>query len=277
MTKHTSCAADGSWERLDGLEDHAKVNIASQLLAFEKSFRLTYEAGVIIPVLRANGKAILDVRCGALFFKRVLNDLRAVRVLLHCGYTSQAAAVAASLYENALAAVCLLSSPANSDILMKSQSGELPWKIIEMAKMVVGYEGKAPGSKEFENQWRALYAQYAWLCQCKHPTMQTVIHDNTATALPKGYVIMALPNTRDQDLPYKAMIAINSLVRAHETIQAFSSALGYRDSLPLDYQFSERFTRAKESAWDAFSPFLKAQNPISIERNWFVKKYPPVR
>jgi hypothetical protein len=271
------CAADASWERLDGLESRAKEQMAIQLLPFEEAFRLSYEAGVIVPVLRANGKAIIDVRCGALFFKRVLNDLRGVHVLLHRGYTSQAAAVAASLHENALAANCLFSSQANIDALLKSDGGEIPWSPMQMAKMVVGYEGKVQGSKEFENQWRALYAHYVWLCQCKHPTMQTTLHDTTATTLKDGYVVMALPNVRDQDLPYKAMISIHSLVRVHEAIQAFASALGYKDSLPDDFGFAERFTKAKETAWNAFSPFLKAQNPVTIERTWFVKKYPPVK
>jgi hypothetical protein len=251
--------------------------MAVQLEPFEEAFRLSYEAGVIIPVLRANGRAIIDVRCGALFFKRVLNDLRGVHLLLHGGYTSQAAAVAASLYENALAAICLFASQSNVDALLKSDGGEIPWSPMQMAKMVVGYEGKVQGSQEFENQWRALYAHYVWLCQCKHPTMQTMMHDASATTLKEGYVIMALPNVRDQDLPYKAMIAIHSLIRTHESIQAFASALGYKDALPDDYRFAERFTKAKESAWNAYSPFLKAQNPVSIEKAWFVKKYPPVK
>ena len=64
------CAADASWERLDGLESRATELMAVHLLPFEEAFRLSYEAGVIVPVLRANGNAIIDVRCGALFFKR---------------------------------------------------------------------------------------------------------------------------------------------------------------------------------------------------------------
>jgi len=272
----TTCGADGSWERLDGLESRAQELISVQLLPFEEAFRLSYEAGVIVPVLRANGKTTIDVRCGAIFFKRVLNDLRGVHVLLHRGYTSQAAAVAASLYENALAAICLVSSKANIDMFLKSDDGKIPWTPMQMTKMVVGYEGRVQGSKEFENQWRALYAHYVWLCQCKHPTMQTTLHDTTATTLKEGYVIMALPNVREQDLPYKAMIVIHSLLRTHECILAFASALGYNESLPDDHGLAKRFAKAKESAWNAFSPFLNERNPVTIERTWFVKKYPPI-
>ena len=32
-----------------------------------------------------------------------------------------------------------------------------------MVKMVVQHEGHAAGSKDFDNQWRALYAHYVWL------------------------------------------------------------------------------------------------------------------
>ncbi len=145
-----------------------------------------------------------------------------------------------------------------------------------MAKMVALREGHAEGSKDFENGWRSLYAHYVWLCQCKHPTMQTVIHDTTATQLKAGYVVMALPNIRDEDLSYKAMVAIHTLTRINDAIQAFAGALGYESKLPDDYSFAERFEAAREAAWEAFSPHLKASNPVSIAGSWFVKKYPPV-
>ena len=90
MTTPETSAADGCWERLNTLEDAARNRISAQMQSFDDAFRLTYEAGVIVPVLRANGLAILDVRCAALFFKRSLNDLRVVHNLLLTGYTSQA-------------------------------------------------------------------------------------------------------------------------------------------------------------------------------------------
>jgi hypothetical protein len=147
---------------------------------------------------------------------------------------------------------------------------------MKMTKMAALRKGHAEGSKDFENSWRSLYAHYVWLCQCKHPTMQTVIHDTTATQLKAGYVVMALPNVRDEDLSYKAMVAIHTLTRINEAIQAFAGALGYEFKLPDDHRFAERFEAAKEAAWEAFSPHLKAANPVSIAGSWFGKKYPPV-
>jgi hypothetical protein len=277
MTSSDKCAADGSWERLDQLESIARRTISRQLDAFRIPFQKTYEAGVIVPVLRANGRARIDVRSAALFFKRVLNDLRSVWVLLQTGYTSQAASVTAALHENALATICLTISTDNIESFLRSDSGEIPWGPMQMCKMIARNEGYLPPSKDYENTWRSLYAHYGWLCQSKHPTACSVIHDTTASEVNgKGYVVMALPNVRLPDIPFKATVAIMALHRTLDAIDAFASALGYSGKLPQDYDFASRVATAKNTAWAAFSPFLKSQNPISIARSWFPKKYPPV-
>jgi hypothetical protein len=269
--------ADGAWLRLDDLEDAASSKLSEQLRAFEGPFGETYEAGLTAPVLRAEALVETDVRCAALHFKRVLNDLRSVWLLLKCGYTSQAASVAASLYENALGTVCLTIAPQNVETYLASESGELPWSPMAMAKMVVQHEGHAPGTKDFKSQWRALYGHYVWLCQTKHPTMPSVVHDTSASAVRDGYVVMALPNIHPQDLPLKAQIAIISLHRTHEGIEALAAAFGFRGNLPNTHRFAERFSRAKDVSWSAYQPFPKARNPISIHQTWFPKKYPPIK
>jgi hypothetical protein len=278
MTSTRKCAADGSWERLEELESGARRKVSSQLEAFSTAFQKTYEAGVIVPVLRANGKARIDVRCPTLFFKRVLNDLRSVWVLLQIGYTSQAASVAAALHENALATICLTISTANLESFLKSENGDIPWSPMQMCRMIVRSEGHLPPSKDYKNGWRSLYAQYVWLCQSKHPTAESVVHDTTASQLDSGdYVVMALPNVRPPDIPFKATVAVMALYRTLDAIKAFASALGYPNALPEDYGFASRVATAKDAAWAAYSPFLKTQNPISIARSWFPKKYPPVQ
>jgi hypothetical protein len=272
------CAADGAWERLVNLEAVAETTISKQLSQFEAPFRDTYEAAVIVPVLRAKGTAVIDVKCAALFLKRVLNDLRGVWVLLRKGYTSQAASVAASLYESALATICLTQSKENINAFLANPNGEIPWRPMDMAKMVVRGEGKTLESKDFEDGWRSLYAHYAWLCQIKHSTRDSVVHDTGASALAeRGYVVMALPNVKAEDIGVKAMVAIISLLRALESIENFAKALGFGDKLPDDYRFAERFQRARKSAWEAFAPHLHEVKAISIGRSWFVKKYPPVK
>ena len=263
--------------RLDQLEVAARKQICRQLHDFLPAFQDTYEAGTIVPVLRANGKARIDVRVAALFFKRVLTDLRGVWLSISSGYTSQAASVAAALHENALATICLLHSDENIQELRDSENGEIPWSPMQMCKKVVSYWGHRPGTKDYENQWRAVYAQYVALCQSKHPTMQSVVHDTTASELgERGYVVMALPNVKEPDVPFKAIVCVQALQRTQEAIDAFASALGYPDDLPDDYKFAERVKRAKDTTWKAFEPFLKKEQPISIRGSWFTKKYPPV-
>ncbi len=269
--------ADDAWNRLDGLEIAAQANLSDQLRLFEAPYRNTYEAGIIAPVLRANALIEADVRCAALHFKRVLNDFRSVWLLLRNGYTSQAASIAASLYENALGTVCLTISSKHVETYLASESGELPWSPIAMAKMVVEHEGKVPGTKVFEDGWRSLYAHYVWLCQTKHPTIPSVMHDTSASTVRDGYVVMALPNVRPEDLPLKAQVAIIALHRTHESIEALATAFGFKGNWPDTHRFAERLSRAKEEAWVAYEPYLKAANPISIHRSWFSKKYPPIK
>jgi len=268
---------DGAWLRLDDLEYAATAKNLEQLRPFAAPFQDTYEAGVIAPVLRSEALTKTDVRCAALHFKRVLNDLRSVWLLLRSGYTSQAASVAASLYENALGTVCLTISPKLVEKYLNSDSGKLPWSPMAMVKMVVEHEGQVPGTDDFENQWRALYAHYVWLCQTKHPTLPSVVHDTSASVVQEGYVVMALPNVHPHDLPLKAQIAIIALHRTHESIEALVTAFGFKDNLPNTHRFAERFSRAKDEAWKAYEPFLKARNPISIQQTWFPKKYPPIK
>ena len=150
---------------------------------------------------------------------------------------------------------------------------------MDMAKMVVRGTKKEVEikSKEFENQWRALYAHYVWLCQIKHSAHASVIHDTTATTLDaKGYVVMAIPNTEIADADLKAAIAIKSLLNITECIEAFARALGYKDKLPDESRFAERIEFAREVGWKAFQPFAKP-SPISISRSRFARKYPPVK
>lgn len=271
------CAADDAWDRLDCLEANAAKIVRGQFQKFECAFRDAYEAGIIVPVLRDEKRSLLDVRCAALFLRRVLNDLRAVWVLLRTGYTSQAAAVAASLYENSLAVGCLAATESNIAKFLQSENGELPWSPMQMAKMTVESEGREVGTKDFENQWRALYAHYVWLCQIKHPTRQSVIHDTVGSKLPcERYVVMALPNVKPEDVSVKAMVAIIALTRTVECIEAFARALGFKDEMPSDYRLKERLESAKRSYCLAFTEVKNDANPISIRQSWFTGKFPPV-
>lgn len=270
--------ADGTWERLDCLEAKATSAISKQLQGFALPFQEAYEAGALVPTLKPMSQPSVDLRCAALLLKRSLNDFRAVWLLLSKGYTSQAASVAASLYECALATVCLTLSEKNVQQYMSNPKGEIPWSPMAMAKIVVRGTATNPiTGKEFENNWRALYAHYVWLCQIKHSAHDSVLHDTSASNFDgKGYAVIAIPNTEAEDAVVKASIAIKSLLRLLECVAAFARALGYKDKRPSEGRFAERLDYAFDAGWKAYQQFQKP-SPISISRSWFVRKYPPVK
>ena len=102
---------EGLWLACDQMEAAAEVALENQLSQFEPAIRDCYEAGVQIPTLASKRYGQHDILFSALLLKKALNDLHAVWILACFGYTSQAAAVAATLYENALTASCLAGDP----------------------------------------------------------------------------------------------------------------------------------------------------------------------
>lgn len=271
-----SSYADGAWERLNLLELKPRKTLTRQLRLFEKPFEDAYEAGLIAPTLEGKIKTGVDVKFGAIYLKRVLNDLRGVWSLLRNGYTSQAASVAASLYESALATICLLQNNENAETLKQNPYGAIPWGPKAMAKMVVRGQGRLDGTKEFENAWRALYGHYVWLCQIKHCTPDSVIHDTKASRIEeKGYLVMAIPNVRDDDISTKATVAVISILRTLESIRAFTRAIGFK-ALPETFGLADKHSRAFTAAWQAFEALGKSASPVSLSRTRFAKVYPPV-
>src|SRR5262249_19786505 len=97
----------GCWQMLEDLEHFAARKMKEQLGCFEAAFSLCAEAGAEVPTLAHAQHGSLRLKFSALFLKRVLNDLRSVWIMLIRGYTSQAASVAASLFENSLAVQCI--------------------------------------------------------------------------------------------------------------------------------------------------------------------------
>ncbi len=208
--------ADGAWARLENLETTATAKLGRVLESFQVPFRDTYEAGLIAPVLRNEALIDFDMRCAALHLKRVLNDFRCVWILLRLGY----AGVASSLHEHALATCCLTHSAENSSKYLLDEFGG--------CSLESHRDGKNESRKRWSQNWfQRLRKQlesdsspFTWLCQIKHPTIDSVVHDTSSSVVKDAYVVMAMPNVLDQDAPVKANIAILTLIRTHEAIQA---------------------------------------------------------
>jgi hypothetical protein len=238
------------WVACERMEITATIALSEQLALFELPISKCYEAGVQAPTLPGKRHQESDILLSGLFLKKALNDLRAIWVLLRLGYTSQAASVAASLYENTLAATCLAGDLTNARKFQKSGRGDLPWSPQQLAKMLARRwqkeahsVGKQFDQEEYQRAWREIYSAYKWLCKIKHPTLRSAGHDALAASVKDGeYVIMAAPDLRPEDFPVKATILTIAVNRVREAIRSFTLALECDDSHSVCKEFKSRMT-----------------------------------
>jgi len=255
----------GLWLALSAVELADSPKIAKMLKPFHKPVADCYECGVEVPTLPtlSNQERTEDIRVAGLFLKRLLNDLRAVWNLLLLGYTSQAGSVAAAAFENALIVSCVAGNIQRAEKLLSS-AGNSPWQVANLCKM---FTHQLKGSKqaektssalEDESYWKALYAQYRWLCKVKHPTISSAIHDAFSVSLDGDeYIIMAAPDTRIENLPSKAFILSVTILRVKEAIESFALAreIDYKDDRAASWQ--ERFDTISKDLDKAVDPLIK--------------------
>ena len=254
---------EGLWNALTEMEATADRVLTETLKPFEAAFRSSYEAGVQAPTLIGRRHKQADMMAAAPFLKRTLNDLRCVWILLLRGYTSQAAAVAASLFENALATFCLAGDERSAGSLESEPSHDIPWSPKEMVKKWAAVEERA-GTREYELRWREAYGAYKWLCKIKHPTQRSALHDTIATRLRDEYVVMAAPNLASEDQELKATVAALSLSRALQAIGRFAEGLDPEKATDEYRQFDARIAAAGTQAIEAFKAIAKGPLPFDI-------------
>lgn len=249
----------GLWNVLSGLELASSPKIADMLKDFSQPTTDCYECGVEVPTLPCRRKKTKDIGVAALFLKRSLNDLRATWNLLLLGYTSQAGSVAAAAFENALATSSIAGDISRAEQFLKSNTG-LPWSVADLCRI------QAQQAKGDDNYWEILYSQYRWLCQVKHPTIPSAVHDALAVSFTgKEYIVMAAPDTRIEDLPSKAFILSLTILRMTEAIENFALAR------KLDFKKSNvvSWKNRLESIWDnidkAVDPIMKMPLPFSYD------------
>jgi len=281
MTDGEKKSPSGLWDSLSRMETSAAAHLMGKLAAFEQPYRDCYEAGVQAPTLVGKRHQESDMRVAALFLKRTLNDLRSVWVLSCFGYTSQAGSVAASLYENALAAACIAGFPSRTSEFLKEKSGELPWTPIQLSKMLAEQlreealkEDQSFDDAEYEKAWSEVYSAYKWLCQIKHPTLPSATHDSLATNL-KGaeYVVMAAPDVSDGNIPVKATVLMISLSRSYAAIRRFALSLEVDTKQSYYQDFIDRMKVSTPAALNAYKESTKRPLPFdirhtSLARSW---------
>jgi hypothetical protein len=261
--------SEGMWAHLDEIENIAERKMRQALAGFDKAFAACAEAGILAPNLGKPNKTSDGLRLSAIFLKRVLNDLRGVLLMLNRGYTSQAAAVAASLFENALAVNCICPSEAAAAQVFTEFSGELRWNVANMCKMTVAAshpEGKETG-------WENLYAQYVWLCQIKHPTLAQAKHDAGSTSVDgKAYTVMPMPDLRVEDEPVKTMVGVSALHNALNAVRCFSKAVGAGDTAPREKAYSKKIDQVSEFLTKFLKRTPRILLPFTIQRSKWVQK-----
>jgi hypothetical protein len=271
--------AEGAWDRLDRLEHFGTRKVSHRLSEFEEAFRSSYEAALIVPTLRREadrGK----FKHAALYFRRALNDIRAVWLLLSSGYTAQASTSAGSLFESCLASTCLLNEDRVQEFekwLESADGNDFPWGSMKMAQMVCAPTGDLSSSDPaYQNSWRALYARYVWLSQIRHSTFQSVIHEARGGTLDSGdYVVMAIPNCDEADFPVKLGIAVGALADIQQATGAMLSAFGYEEKTASAH-FACRWSKAREEISSLVKQYSHLENPITIARTRFLRRHPPI-
>jgi hypothetical protein len=266
---------EGLWLACASMEAYATAVVSRQLEPIEAPIRECYESGVQVPTLPGKRHGTPDMLLAALFLKKSLNDLRSTWLLLQHGYTSQAAAVAASLFENALTVTCLAGNEANARILENHDSDGLPWSIQQMAKIHSRRqqnEARAAhlksDSEVYETTWREVYAGYIWLCKIKHPTSGWLAHDASSTSgIPGEHVVRAAPDVRSEDIAVKATILAIAIHRVHGAIHSYALALECDTTSPEYLGFVERMRRVPVGTSAAFRALAAQPLPFDIHES----------
>lgn len=274
-------SSKGLWLACETMEASALTILSKELVKFESPIRKCYECGVQAPTLVGKRQRRLDMLLAALFLKKALSDLRSIWILLRFGYTSQAASVAASLYENALTVVAVAGNTHNALKLGKSKSGDVPWDAQQFAKVLAQkWRGEADARREkfdqrdYDSGWRQIYSGYKWLCKIKHPTVKSAIHDASATSLTEGeYVVMAAPDVRLDDLVVKATILAIAISRVHGAVRHFAIALEC-DASSTEYEkFSIRMDGVLREAQEAYKEVATQPLPFDVGDSAIAKDY----
>lgn len=268
----------GLWLALSALELAESPKIAEMLKPFHKPVTDCYECGVEAPTLSCKREKGPDICVTALFLKRLLNDLRATWNLLLLGYTSQAGSVAAAAFENALIIICVADNNRRARKLLSSKSGGSPWSVAELCKMYanqLGSEKLEELSADLNgvDYWEIVYAQYQWLCNLKHPTIPSALHDAFSVSLTgDDYIIMAAPDVREEDLPNKAFILVTIILHTWEAIESFTLSREIDDEDSKVISWTKRFESIGTNISKAFSPIRKNMHLPFDHRGRIFKK-----
>ena len=272
-------AVGAVWKMLDDVEQVTREQSHRILTDWEPIVRATIEAGCLAPLVPATNQGAPQLIAAGPFLKRALNDLRGIWLMLERGYSSQAASIAASLFENALTAAVLASSEKLAAEARKTKYAEIPWSPKQLAQLdakrgleLQAKNGKKTTTKEYEDNWTISYYHYKWLCQIKHPTWQSVYHDVRGTLTTQSqYAVRPGPNNVPEDDHIKACILGGSVAKMLEACKSFFLALDADEGCAEYSAFEDRANIAHFGVLKLMKPHQGKPSPVTVLDRSFIK------
>lgn len=258
------------WFALNDIEKIAQDTMRVELSPWEDILKTCVEAGILAPVLPAKNHGCLSFAAAAPFLKRSINDLRCIWLLISKGYTSQGASVAASIFENALTAAVLADSEELAKEAIRGKYSEIPWGAKKLAQLnalrcikLERKQGKKVSSGQYEDYWTIAYHNYKWLCQIKHPTWQSVMHDCKSTIVKDTeYAVLPLPNNSHRDMQLKYCVLGGSVAKVWQAIQSYAIALECDETSKEYIAFEEKINKVYFGAIDLMKKYKDSPSPI---------------
>ena len=262
---HEDQGSNGLWFACTQAELNANITLSTTLQSFSEPLALCYEIGVEVLTLPNKRNNHDDILISALLLKRVLNDLRSVYIMLISGYTSQAASIAASLFEHALSINAIAGNPEKCRILKNTPAGDLPWSPMELSKLFAKQAreesliiNKPISIDEEKMICLEVYSAYKFLCKIKHPTMRAISHDSKSTKLDNDkYVVMSLPDLTAGDNSMKATILAISISRTYQAVRRLLFGLECDTNSELYKKFISKSYPIPELAKKAYEQIMK--------------------
>lgn len=272
-------AVESIWPLLNDIEHIVKDQVIAEFSEWQEVVRACEEAGMLAPMVPSPNGGTQSLVAAGPFLKRALNDLRAVWLLIERGYSTQAASVAASLYENALTAAAIAGDEKLALEAKNTKYAEIPWNPKQLAQLnakremaIQAKEGRKTSAKEYEDAWTISYFNYKWLCQIKHPTWQAVYHDVQGSLVHNSeYAIRPGPNNVTDDAQLKARILGVSVSQVFGAARSFFLALDGDESSEEYVAFEEKVNFIHSEVRRLIKREYGKPSPISVLDRSFIK------
>lgn len=279
MTSKKIETIESIWGQLSDLEHMSRECREPSLKPWAELVSSCIEAGALAPMVPSDKSGDLRLITAAPFLKCTLDDLRAMWLLVEIGYTTQAAAVAAVLFENALTTAVIAESEDLALHARKAKYAQIPWGAKDLCQLDAKREirlgekqGRETTQKMYEDNWTISYFHYKWLCQIKHPTWQTATHAIKSTIVTgTEYAVRPGPNTLPEDIHLGIRVVGISLTKALQAIKSYFLSLeGDKESNEYT-AFEKRANKVHFGVLKYIKLEYEKPSPITVLDRSFIK------